>query len=490
MFRTTIRSTPFISDAANDFFSNITGASFNGDVSFLSTLRALVAPRMQDDEKLEFIISLSSYSAEQIASVSTSRAVGAICSDRTCRADSVILTIFNNNAQEDNFANLELIKSSFCSVYPEWHRLEKITEFFRKAFYVLCFVKPDTKQVYLFTENINMRQYHYLQCAVLAFLPWYFDQKKGVEPEEMELIKSLREKTQEQYQDAIAKLAEKYDFRSAKIRKLLAGFETRYERQEVDKTQSDIADCLRHIESLNQTISEFLRKKHELEIRLLGLETKIASGSGESEIMEYFLSNNKLILCDVDDQSITFIAKDYLTFFDEEMAGTMIENHDSYIYVPRGRRCNRLIPEDDMEMFMRAVIEQKIRIKFCAAYRLTLNSGFGVGAISGYDYGAECRDCTPNPHIDAYACMGNYVRTINDFLADNNYIMAIEQCIASCKSLNFGDSAVMSEFMARIYGMSNYDVNMRCVELPNGNTVTPKEAIEFLKAEAEVNANE
>ena len=485
MFRAIIESTPFTSDAANDFFKNIKGDNFGNDVSFLATLRALVAPRMQNDESITLRFSTSSYSAEQIASVPATKAVQAICTYMTSYDNSITLTYFSNNIQEDNFANMELIKSTFCSVYKGWHRLEKITEFFRKTFYVLCFVKPDTKQVYLFTENLDIRKYHYLQCSIFAFLPWYFDPEKGVAPEEMELIKSLREKTQEKYQDCITNLAEKYDFRSAKIRKLLAGFETRYEQQEVVKMQESINEYINYIESLNVEIAEKLKRKRDCEIRLLGLETKIAAGSDESEIMEYFLTNNKLILCDVDNQSMTFIAKDYLTFFDEEMAETLIKNHNSYIYMPRNRRCNRLIPEEDMEMFLRAVIVRKVKIKFCAAYRFSFTGG--VQALQSYHYGSDCRDCTPNPHTDRYSCMGNYLQAINELLVDNNYIMAIEQCIASCKSLNFGDSPVMSEFMSRLYGISERDVNIRCVELPGGSVVTPKDAIDFLKAEVAAN---
>ena len=85
--------------------------------------------------------------------------------------------------------------------------------------------------------------------------------------------------------------------------------------------------------------------------------------------------------------------------------------------------------------------------------------------------------------------MGNYKQTINTLLQNHNYIAAIEQCAASCRSLNFGDSTVMSEFMKRIYGMSDRQsrVNMRCIELPNGSVVYPKEAIEWLKAQEATN---
>ena len=100
--------------------------------------------------------------------------------------------------------------------------------------------------------------------------------------------------------------------------------------------------------------------------------------------------------------------------------------------------------------------------------------------ITDYNYGSEMRECMPNPHIDRYRCIGNYERTINQCIKENNYIGALEQAIASCKSLNFGDSTVMKEFMRRMYGLESYSHN-KCVELPDGTVVTPKEAAAWLK---------
>lgn len=485
MFKSIIDSTPLTSDVANDFFQNIGGESYNGDMSFVATLRALVAPRMQEGENLYFSLATSNYSASEIAGSSSKRVVKSICDLDYMNNGTILIHSFTNRNQEDNYANLELMKSTFCQVYQDWVKLDKVTVFFRKTFYVLCFVNPNTKQVVIFTDNMDIRKFHYLQCSIFAFMPWYFDPEKGVSQEEMELIQSLREKTSEKYEDCITRIAAKYDFKTAKVRKLLAGFETRYERQECRRMEEGIQSCINNIESLNREISEYLNTKRDYEIRLLGLESKIASNDGTSEIMDYFLSNDKLILCDVNDSTMTFVVKDYLTFFDDEMAMSMINNRNSYIYLPRGRACNNIIPADDMEMFMTALVEQRIRIKFCAAYKFTF--GRSVRAQSNFGYGSECRDCTPNPHIDRYSCMGNYERTINTLLTENNYIMALEQCVASCKSLNFGDSPVMQEFMSRLYGISDYQKNIRCVELPDGKIVAPKEAIEFLKAEATEN---
>ena len=114
-------------------------------------------------------------------------------------------------------------------------------------------------------------------------------------------------------------------------------------------------------------------------------------------------------------------------------------------------------------------------------------SPLGSGALAGTTYPID-RAMTakalgfdgymPNTHIDRFHCMGNYLRTINELLRQRNYIGALEQCIASCKSLNFGDSAVMGEFMKTMW--SNGSVS-RCIELPDGRVVKPNEAIRWLE---------
>jgi hypothetical protein len=108
-----------------------------------------------------------------------------------------------------------------------------------------------------------------------------------------------------------------------------------------------------------------------------------------------------------------------------------------------------------------------------------------VRGLSGHDYGYECRDCTPNPHIDGYSCLGNYRQSINELLSRHDYIGAIEQCAASCKSINFNDSTVMCELMRRIYGVADRQgaINTRCFELPDGSVVTPEEAISWIKSQ-------
>ena len=484
MFKTAITSTPLTTLAANSFFERITGDTFNNDCSFTSTLRALVYPRMEEDEYLYFRHSSSNYSASQLSAMTTKDAMERLCGNPDYMSSGCItIHNFRNSDEESNTAWMSLFQSSFEDRYKGWHRLDKMTEFYRKSFYTLCFINPELRSVFIFIENLDLKKLHYLQCSVFAFLPWYFDPAKGVSELEMELIKSFREKTHTKYSDCIARIAEAYDFRTGRIRQLLRGFETRFERIECDSVRRQNEDILSKIDNYNAQIANLIKQHNENNIRLLGLETKIASGgSDDSEIMDYFLSNKRLILESVNDSYMTFVVKDYLIYFDEDMASSMIGNRSSYIYRHPDVDFSRCIPADDMEKLMRAIfIDQTLRIRTCAAYRFSLNGT--VSGLSDYSFPCECDTAMPNIHIDGYSCLGNYNSVINNLLVKHDYISALEQCIASCKSLNFADSTVMKTFMRTLYGRGSR--NSRCIELPNGEIADAKEAIEWLKKEEE-----
>lgn len=291
----------------------------------------------------------------------------------------------------------------------------------------------------------------------------------------MDLIQSLRETTPERYMAAISKIASAYDFRGMHIRNSLKGFETIYEKHQCDSLRSSIQSYIRKIRDYNDQIANVLRNKNDAEIRLMGLEEKIARLEGEdSEIMEYFLCNTKLDLEYVNGSELTFVVKDYLMYFDEDMAKTIIDNNNSYVY-----RHSRSFDREDVKKLMYAIfIDQVLKLRFCCAY--TIRLGERVTGMRDYSYNESCDTYIPNPHIDRFSCLGNYERTMNERLMDNDAIGAIEQCISSCKSLNFSDSTVMEVFMDRMCSRDGYRHN-KCIELPDGNIVDMKGAIEWMK---------
>lgn len=477
MFRASINSSPFTTPMADGVFSNITGVAYTGnsggDISLLATLRALVAPRMSENERLDYNIADIHYSLFN--------------PDRMLNLDFPgRITIYSlQTASHQQFEPcVKAAKAWFDANRDDWQILNKVTDFFRKSFEVYCFLNVEIKSVCIIVENLDVKKLHYLQCAIVAFLPWYFSEG-GVSELEMNLIRSFSEKTPDNYRKYLAEIAEQYDFRSMGIRNLLTGFESRYTKMECERTQGMINDYENKIQTLNEQIGATLRLKVDMEIRLLGLKAKIANEeAGGSEIMDYFLCNKKLVLESVTDTCVTFSCMDYLTYFDEDMAKQMIDNPRSYVYRPNYRNCQDIFSEEDMKKLMYAIfVNQTLRMKVCSAYKFELRGN--VTALNRHQYGFEFAECTPNPHIDKYSCMGEHQRAVNERLRENDYIGAIEQCVASCKSLNFADSAVMDEFMLRLYGVGESKVNTRCIELPNGEVVTPKVAIKWLNEQEE-----
>ena len=169
------------------------------------------------------------------------------------------------------------------------------------------------------------------------------------------------------------------------------------------------------------------------------------------------------------------------------MAEQIINRATSFVYRPDGGSGHTGAAAEKMKKLMTEIFvseEPRLRIRVCASYRFDLN---GSVAPNGHrDFGAEYGDYLPNPHINDYNCMCNYTTTINRLLRNHDYIGALEQCVASCKSLNWGDSAVMTSFMRSMWGNGN---NNRCIELPDGRIVKPNEAISWLEQQ-ETQANE
>lgn len=478
MFRNMISQTALTTQFAEEFFKEkIYGDQFMRDCTFVSTLRALVTPRMSQEDKIKFSIR----SIDRLGGDATEFA-SSIMYPYTDERDIIYIVNIQNGDHDKVERYMDAIEKSFESTHSGFCRILKVTDFYRKVFRVLCFVNAEQKSAFIVTDNMDIKRYHFLQTGVFAFLPWYFSPENGVSEIEMELIKSLREKTSDKYEECTAKIAEQYDFRTAAIKGMLKGFEVRYERIQRDRTLNEIQGYINDINNYNDMIGSLLANKRRADAMLLGLEAKIANGGDDSEIMEYFLRNKRLDLRKVNDTTMEFVVKEYLTFFDEELVKSAIENRSSYIYKPDGRTHENIFRANDIALLMNAVfIEQKIKMRVCAAYRFRLESN--VQAISSYDYGATCRDYMPNTHIDRFSCLGNYERKINEFIKNYDYIGAIEQCVASCKSLNFGDGWVMNETMKRIYGISDYSTNVKCFELPDGSVVDPKGAIEYLKKE-------
>ena len=481
MFSNEVFSTPLTSSQANTFFNNkVFGDSFDGDQSFLATLRALITHRMGDGETVSLSFSYSNHGANVLEGGHRYQAI-----ERAAFGDALFyegeykgrMQVHNlcSRDAEANDGFMRYFEEHFLEHNPQWYRIDMVTNFYRhddkKVIDVICFVWPEDRKVLLICNRLNMKTMHYLQCSILACMPWYFNREDGVTELEMELIESLRMNTPEKYLDCLQKIADLHNFKEEYIRSMLESYETKYEQKAIERYEMQLESYDRDIREINERYGEIQRMQRESQTMLAGLKQKMLEGEHEHEVMDFFLASNNLYLENVDDTRIKFAVKDYVDTFDPELAETNIDNYDSILYRnPVG------FSKTEMHDLLTAIfIEEKLKLKFCAAYYVD-SCRREWNAISGYSFNEqEFGDAMPNPHIQRYTCDGNYHQEVGVFLERNDCIGAISQYAASCKSLNFGDYAVMEVFADNMY-KNRY----RCIELPDGEVVKPRDAIKWL----------
>lgn len=484
MFRTVLLSTPFYNDAANECFYNIHGRNYSGDVTFLSTLRAFLGSRIDDDVDFYLSVSHESYTSSQIEGLSSADIAYKVITnlyDPNDLSDTLCVAMLSGVSAVSEVCLNAVYEAGHTVLKEEygWHRVDNVTAMFKqRKTTVVCFVNYAMRASIVFMGGTDLRVYHMIQAAIPKYVPWLFGEGNKLTPDDLELAECLfNSKEPYAYIDQLSKMASKYDMRQARVKKLLLGFEKRVDEAARDRTKDEIESCSSRIDSLRRSIAESIQEKNNLKVRLLGLETKIAQNGESSDIMNYFLCNNRLVIEKVEGAQMTFGVRDYVMFYDEDCAQRIIDNKNSYIYT-----CQKgNISSKDMAGLIKEIfINQTVKLRFCAAYKMDICRT--IEAVNNYPFGGrpEYDGYMPNPHIQKFRCLGGNIEKLDRCMEDGNYIGAIEQCISSCRSFNFGDGAVLQTFMNMLY--DNVD---KCIELPDGEVVTPSQAIEWFKAQTE-----
>ena len=465
MFKNQILATPFSSDFAVELIGEkIFGTCYGDDVSFLSTLRALLFNRIGDGV-LQFAVKTSDY-------VRNSFLNAMIENDNRM---AVILYQEHESAINDMEARI-LNTGKFT-------RNEKVTAFFKKRFYASGFVNMEQKNTIILMASRDIRDYHYLQAGMFAFLPWYFNKEDGVDEIDVELCRSLRETTSDHYLDCLNRIAENYNFKEMKIRKYLTGFEARTEQIAETRMQSEVSEYISRINEYSRMLAQCIEKKRLLEEQLFGIHQRVVDAENNTELSDYFSRSKNVTLESADTNSFTFGVRGYLDFFNPDLAEDMINNKRSVLYTN-----SKYTPEQTEALFRAIFVDMTIKLRVCAAYRIYADGN--VDGLRAYPYGSDYVGYMPNTHIDRYGCIGTYERAITDNLANGgSYTFSVDQAVASCHSLNFDDFTVMSSFVTILFSGKDdgRDINTKALELPDGRIVTPHQAIKYLMKEEEEN---
>lgn len=479
MFSNILRSTALVNENADPCFEGaIQGVSsgggqptFRGDVVLLSAMRAVLDKRRGKDSV--FLTYSNVYNASTDSYSTVARRVTENVNFDASGLLSVHGMGLNNDSCKDEL--FREIASRVTENYPGWIEVPAIHEYFLKSFPLQCFVNVEKKSALLVAGNLTITRIHLLVLALPVVLPWYFGPDNKCSEEEKAVLQACAKDKSEPFEAAVEAVAKHYDFKSAKIRRLLSGIETRFERNRVESLREEIQSLYRALDDYYSRINNALRDIDQKGTTLLGLQAKIEQGikDEDSEILQFFLRNEKIDLISVNDQELRFICTGYLNDFDEDTAEGTINNRNSVLY---GNR--RILNKDDLYRFYKAVfLDQTIKIRTCAAYKMMLHGS--LNGLRGYSFPDSYNKCFPNPHIQGHGCVGGYGVDAGKAISKQDYLTALNICCMSVCNLNFRDGVVLGTFVNNLFSENGW--NRRCVELPDGTVVKPEEAVAWLK---------
>ncbi|MBR4022693.1 MAG: hypothetical protein IKI94_08940 [Ruminococcus sp.] len=480
MFNKELYGLTLTNEIANEMFPNIVGATFNGDNSFLATLRALLAPRMKKKEHISLNVkvrndrdsSLRDYSDEDIVRI-LSDGIG----------NNTIFVCGFNGTESSITTSFNKIESHFTQVYPKFTELEDLHVFVAKQANVRFYINEEEKSVAIFVACLNTRIWHFIQSLISRLVPWYFAENP-INEEEKALVKALTNRYAPEYERIIEEFASKYDFRTAQIQKLLGGFEARAKQRQLDVVKNEIANQQSRIERLMADYQNMIENMDNLRIKESGLAYQIKEAGNDSEIVDYFVCNRHINPIYVDNQHIKIIVGTTIENYDPEMYERMTKNSRSYLFTGYNVSAEAFYEEAARKKLLDAVFgdEPLLKIKVRAYYDLDMRGR--VDTIQRYDYPMEYNDYLTNPHFDFHACIGNNRPLIDQLLAKGDYIAAIEQCVSSAKNLNLSEgSQTVAPFMGRLFTSSCKAV----IQLPDGTSCTPTEAYNWLLSQEQEN---
>ena len=203
-------------------------------------------------------------------------------------------------------------------------------------------------------------------------------------------------------------------------------------------------------------------------------ERRMEATSEDVEDIMAFLESNKAVKVTSDGNTMLLDVTGPLTNFDPDAYRVIRDKSHAHF------RGNIVGNREDALLFFDALfLEESIKILVGARY--SIDPCVGVIGIKKH----AIPGVIPNPHIFYHGCLGQYRGDMQEALAKSDFVGTISLCISSGLSLNIPESPTCGNFIRDITNGSQ-----KAVLLPNGETVSYKKAVAWLKQQKGIEGGE
>lgn len=341
----------------------------------------------------------------------------------------------------------------------------------RTGFSCSFYVREDDLAALVVCLEPDLEKWHMMQGFFFRLFRNLFVMKPPTDAEKT-LLMCLTRSSLTSYISAAKQLANRRDLNLLKLRGELKEVRKYTYKSAIDSATNQLHQLDSVIADLNRRYEQAMKDIEAATMRLEGAKVLAEKQDDSDELFEYFRDNDQIAKVTVDGAVIEVVIKTYLDLYDPDLYRDLASSGNIFRFQD-GRSV------EDHRLLMNAIFsaEPEFRIKMCGYYWLNMNGTVKSQMGYNYSYIPECVDHIPNPHLQRHACLGSYQPEIQSCLRAGNVVGAVEQCIASCMSVNLGETSMtFSPMIIDIFNSSK-----RMLHREDGVDMTVSEAIAYLK---------
>ena len=335
-------------------------------------------------------------------------------------------------------------------------------------------VMPEENIVCIFLQTMTFRAFHAAQFFISLFFPSVF-KEHPLTKEETDFLLTLTQKNGGNYIEKLKEQVNTPSFRRFALTMNLCGMERKLFERKINIAK----DQLRNIEAeIDAALSKYqmaCSKRTEALALVYGLEHMQNQHEIHTELQDYLINNKSLVNISLDDKYLSFIAKTELIPHHADEWEYLSNNPD---WIKQFRQAP--FSSNDVKLLLDAIFSEDrcLKLKMCAYFELDY-FGSRVTSKKGYDYvsaSPELKDYCPNPHLNIYNCFGQNATVILEQLKNGDTIGAIECCLSCAGKVNIHEDLTFKPFIQNVLSFTG-----KCLLTEEGKSLTPIEAVEYLK---------
>ena len=468
MFEQQIANTKLAGMLADCMFRRISGCGYDGDISFISTLRAMLMHIDLGDNSVTFNVATA-----HLDDMNTPDGCSALLQHHL-KPDTITYLAISAPATESVATNTEQF---FVHSAPEMaHEFMDVREFFAQKMACRAMINEQTRSALIVVLSSNMKKHHLAQCIMPKLMPWYFT---GVSLSALQrrLLSSLTERYQDTYERTLNAIADTDWYRQRSNSAAMSAFKRRGLQRKKDNVEKRIRDHQSRIDILNQDLIAELRSINDMNLQLNGVLLAIESeDSGNDDLTDFLTANPDVEIMSIDGDYMQILVKSYLDVYDPDAYASMSRNPNSWYWSDSSATTGPFISRQARKQVLDAIFSDNptFKIRSFGIYKMNCNTS-EVGGSGGRYSDVVPVDRYANPHLYYASCLGSYRSTISRAMTNGDIVGAISQCIASAHSVNVTESATFRHLCRDIF------VNDQPIlEGPEGRLFTTLQAYEYL----------